>query len=232
MFTLRHQTNYSAPNNLSFYSLNKADTTDTEIESILDEIVDGLFAVCVTLGTVPVIRCPKGNAAEFVAKKLDKKLRENLRDTRNSLFLNDGMQGGHFSFHRPLLVILDRQVDLATPLHHTWTYQALAHDVLQYSLNRVSITESDQGAGARRKTRVCDLDNKDNFWISQKGSPFPVVAEKIEEELEDYRSKEDDVRRMKREMGLEAGNENDSAIGLLSDNTQVKMNFVKYSSRQ
>ena len=124
MFTLRHQTNYSAPNNLSFYSLNKSDVTDTEMENIINDIVDGLFAICVTLGktytfiftkfilmknkinqcysfalylgTVPVIRCPKGNAAEFVAKKLDKKLRENLRDTRNSLFLNDGggMQGG------------------------------------------------------------------------------------------------------------------------------------------
>jgi hypothetical protein len=29
-----------------------------------------------------------------------------------------------------------RSVDMATPLHHTWTYQALAHDVLQYSQNR------------------------------------------------------------------------------------------------
>ncbi len=34
------------------------------------------------------------------------------------------------SFSRPLLVILDRNIDLATPLHHTWTYQALTHDVL------------------------------------------------------------------------------------------------------
>merc|ERR1712223_1312365 len=226
MFTLRHQTNYSAPNNLSFYSLNKSDVTDTEMENIINDIVDGLFAICVTLGTVPVIRCPKGNAAEFVAKKLDKKLRENLRDTRNSLFLNDGggMQGGgsgHFSFHRPVLVILDRQVDLATPLHHTWTYQALAHDVLHYSLNRVSLVESDKGTGARRKTRVCDLDIKDQFWMSQKGSPFPLVAEKIEEELEDYRSKEDDIKRMKSDMGLEGhGTENDAALGLLSDNTQ------------
>ena len=49
------------------------------------------------------------------------------------------------NFFLKLQVILDRQVDLATPLHHTWTYQALAHDVLQYSLNRVSITEGDQG---------------------------------------------------------------------------------------
>jgi len=34
------------------------------------------------------------------------------------------------SFQRPLLVVLDRNMDLATPFHHTWTYQALAHDVL------------------------------------------------------------------------------------------------------
>ena len=50
MFTLRHQTNYSAPNNLSFYSLNKSDVTDTEMENIINDIVDGLFAICVTLG--------------------------------------------------------------------------------------------------------------------------------------------------------------------------------------
>lgn len=51
--------------------------------------------------------------------------------TRHFLF-----QPGHFSFQRPVMVILDRQIDVATSLHHTWTYQALAHDVLQYSLNR------------------------------------------------------------------------------------------------
>lgn len=34
------------------------------------------------------------------------------------------------SFQRPLFVLADRNLDLATPLHHTWTYQALIHDVL------------------------------------------------------------------------------------------------------
>ena len=84
------------------------------------------------------------------------------------------------------------------------------------------MVESDKGTGARRKTRVCDLDIKDQFWISHKGSPFPLVAEKIEEELEDYRSKEEDIKKMKSDMGLEGmGSENDAALGLLSDNTQV-----------
>lgn len=34
------------------------------------------------------------------------------------------------SFQRPLFVLADRNVDMATPLHHSWTYQALIHDVL------------------------------------------------------------------------------------------------------
>jgi hypothetical protein len=42
---------------------------------------------------VPIIRSPRGNAAEMLAEKLDKKLRENLRDARNSIF-TDAVQAG------------------------------------------------------------------------------------------------------------------------------------------
>lgn len=62
----------------------------------MDNIVDSLFSVFVTLGQVPIIRCPRGNAAEMVAEKLDKKLRDNIRDTRNSLFTSDTVQAGQF----------------------------------------------------------------------------------------------------------------------------------------
>lgn len=74
------------------------------------------------------------------------------------------------SFQRPLLVLVDRNVDLATPLHHTWTYQALAHDVLNLSLNRVSVTEQDPSHMSNRsKTKEYDLNNADNFWSAHKG---------------------------------------------------------------
>ena len=148
--------------------------------------------------------------AEMVSEQLDKKLRDNFRDPRNSMFTGEGVSasqlrsvlgrdevhhiGGmnsgkvflkgksqllsfYFSFNfppppslvlsqlthsfvilpfsslslflspspslisfsRPLLVIFDRSVDLATLLHHTWTYQALCHDVfVSYVLVRCS----------------------------------------------------------------------------------------------
>jgi hypothetical protein len=86
---------------LSYYALNRPDARDTDIEAVRDIIVDSLFSVFVTLGSVPVIRCPSGNAAEMVAEALDKKLRENLRDQRNNLFTAEAaLTGGQIRFER------------------------------------------------------------------------------------------------------------------------------------
>lgn len=105
----------------------------------------------------------------------------------------------------------------------------------------MTLTEEPNQPGGRKKTRTCDLDNNDHFWKGHKGSPFPLVcitvigkkkksnqsnpiililqvAEKIQEELEDYRSKEDDIKKMKHDMGMDG--ESDLALGMLSDNTQ------------
>ncbi|KAM4662619.1 sec1 family domain-containing protein 1 [Discoglossus pictus] len=209
---------------VSYRALNRSDITDTEMETLLDTIVDSLFCFFVTLGAVPIIRCPRGNAAEMVAVKLDKKLRENLRDARNSLFTGDNLGAGQFSFQRPLLVLVDRNLDLATPLHHTWTYQALVHDVLDFHLNRVNLEEpsavenSPSGARPKKKNKKSyDLTVADKFWQKHKGSPFPEVAESVQQELESYRAQEDEVKRLKTIMGLEG--EDEGAISMLSDNT-------------
>lgn len=190
----------------------------------MDSIVDSLFAVCVTLGNVPIIRCPRNSAAEMVARKLEKKLRENLYDARNNLFHMDATQAGNFSFQRPLLAILDRNVDLATLFHHTWTYQALAHDVLDLSMNRIIVEDDAPSGGARRKAKSCDLDNRDKFWSSHKGSPFPIVAQAIEEELDSYRSSEDEIKKLKSSMGIDG--ENEVAYSMVNDNTARLTNAV------
>lgn len=100
---------------------------------------------------------------------------------------------------------------MATPLHHTWTYQALVHDVLDFTLNRVVVQEAEndtnhQQDGHRHshphkaKIKTCDLNPSDKFWVSYRGSPFPTVAESIQEELEDYKASEGEVKRLKESM--------------------------------
>ena len=163
---------------------------------------------------------PPGNAAEAVADRLERKLRENLRDARNSLF-SDGTATGRYSFHRPVLVLVDRSVDMATPLHHTWTYQALAHDVLPYDQNRVTV----KAPAAKDKTY--ELDHRDEFWVQHKGSPFPQVAEAIQEALEEIKGKEEEIKRMKSDLGLSGGDMDDALSNLnLNDNTAKLTNAV------
>ncbi len=131
---------------------------------------------------------------------MDKKIRENLRDTRNSLFLNETIsRDGQLSFQRPLLILLDRNFDLATPLHHTWTYQALMHDLLNFKLNRIEIEKSttSSASSSSRESKTYDLSNTDKFWKLQKGSTFPVVAESVQEELEKYKQYENELKSLK-----------------------------------
>lgn len=71
--------------------------------------------------------------------------------------------------------------------------------------------------GARSKQKTCELDSKDKFWTSHKGSPFPNVAEAIQEELEQYRSSEEEVKKLKSSMGID--NESEGAVAMVTDNT-------------
>lgn len=202
----------------SYYSIaaiNRADAQDDEIEEVMNRICDGLFALLATLEFVPIIRCPKGNAAEMVAEKLNQKLRLTLQATKSTLFkgtsftdLNDQRP---LTFRRPLLIILDRNMDMATPLHHTWTYQALIHDVLSLKLNVVSIDEKD--ARGRTKFTKFDMAREDEFWQRHKGTPFPQVAQSVQEALETYKIEEENVKQLKSTMDMDVGG------SLVGDNT-------------
>ncbi|KAG9510045.1 Sec1 family domain-containing protein 1, partial [Fragariocoptes setiger] len=217
LFVLRE----SHKDSISYTAINRNDACDEEIKLVVDSIVDSLFSVFVTLGAIPIIRCPKGNAAEVIAEKLAKKIRENLRDTRNSLFeSHDRQLSSLIGIQRPLLIILDRSIDMSTPLHHTWTYQALIHDLLNTRLNQVTVVESDNP-----NPQYFDLNPKDRFWNEQRGRPFPQVAEAVQEELEEYRKNEDEVKRLKNSMGLD-GSFGDETTLLLSESTAKLTNAV------
>jgi hypothetical protein len=53
---------------------------------------------------------------------------------------------------RPLLLLVDRGVDLGVMMHHPWTYQALAHDILPCAHNKLFIKGNFQEIDRRRDT--------------------------------------------------------------------------------
>ncbi|KAH9944281.1 Sec1-like protein [Epithele typhae] len=136
--------------------LNSPSSSEQQIEEEIERIATGLFSVVATMGHVPIIRAPKGNAGEMIAKKLEQKIRDAI-----------------LSSARPLLLIVDRNVDLTAMLAHGWTYQALASDCLEMKLNRVVVTQPQK--------RSYDLDSKDFFWAKNAANPFPQYTQDAEE---------------------------------------------------
>ncbi|KAN0117945.1 SLY1 protein [Russula decolorans] len=182
----------SAPSQeLSSYSiLNSPSSAEDQIESEIERIANGLFSVVATMGQVPIIRAPRGNAAEMIAKKVETKIRDSIitasrSQGSSSLFSQE--PGGLSSLQRPLLLILDRNIDLVPLLSHGWTYQALVSDCLEMKLNRVTV--------ASPQKKAYDLDAKDFFWAKNAANPFPQVAEDIDTELNRYKQDAAEITR-------------------------------------
>ncbi|KAF9486351.1 Sly1 vesicle trafficking sec1-like protein [Pholiota conissans] len=173
--------------------LNSPSSTEQQIEEEIERVASGLFSAVVTTGHVPFIRAPRGNAAEMIAKKLDTKIRDAILSasrahggSTSSLFSQDST--GISNLQRPLLLILDRNVDLVSTLAHGWTYQALVSDCLDIKLNRVTVTQ-------QNTKKSYDLDSKDFFWAQNAASPFPQVAEEIDAQLNKYKQDAAEITR-------------------------------------
>ncbi|KAF9469754.1 SLY1 protein [Collybia nuda] len=174
--------------------LNSPSSTEQQIEEEIERVANGLFSAIVTMGHVPFIRAPRGNAAEMIAKKLETKIRDAILSSSrshgtpsSSLFSQD--TSGLSTLQRPLLLILDRNVDLVSVLSHGWTYQALVSDCLEIKLNRVVVAQQQQ------PKRSYDLDSKDFFWARNAANPFPQVAEEIDVELNKYKQDAAEITR-------------------------------------
>ena len=136
----------------------------------------------------------------MIATKLDRKLRDHILNSKDNLFSSHGGRqssaGGTLS-SRPVLIIVDRNVDLIPMLSHGWNYQSLVHDVLKMHLNRITVEspvdEKNPSKGSIKK--AYDLTASDFFWSRNAAEPFPQVAEEIDRELTKYKEESNEITR-------------------------------------
>ncbi|KAI4837980.1 Sec1 family protein [Plasmodium brasilianum] len=169
------------------------ETSDNLIQNAMDQITEGLVSFLVTLGVVPIIRVSpnKTYPSKTIAEKLHKKIYEllNLRSTNNYVFNSKSIQ-------RPLLILVDRDIDLSVMIQHAWTYQALIHDIFDIKLNKIylnQINSSEQNSRSGRNGNIpnkyYDINNNDSFFLNNCNKPFPEVANNISECLNEYNEK-------------------------------------------
>ena len=136
----------------------------------------------------------------MIAARLDRKLRDHMLNSKDNLFSNHGQRPtstATTSSSRPVLIIVDRNIDLVPMLSHSWTYQSLVHDVLKMRLNRITVESPIDEANPSRGTtkKSYDLNSNDFFWSRNAGVPFPQVAEDIDAQLTKYKEDATEITR-------------------------------------
>jgi hypothetical protein len=216
----------------SYIAFNDPSLSDTQAEANIDTVVDSLFSVLITLEVIPIIRAAKNTAAELVARRLDTRLHQFLA-SRPAFTGSDPFSASTMSsFQRPVLIILDRNVDLTVMMHHPWTYQALVHDLLNMHLNRVTFQvqeDSEDGKPAKSQTKNYDLDPAiDSFWSANAATPFPSVAAEIKTQINEYTATVEQVNKLGADIPSEG---DDEKAHLLENNTKKPGSVSKQHSR-
>ncbi|KAH9577661.1 Sec1-like protein [Trypanosoma melophagium] len=159
----------------SLVTLNSRHVKDDEVESHLNAIVLGISHVLLSQQVLPVIVHSKTGAAEEVARRLSICLNDHLSD-RTLTPASAAVLG------RPLLLIVDRTSDLATVLHHPFSYRGLMVELGNMHLNKVTVHEEDG------KEVAFEIDpDRDEFYRDNATLDFSAVGGNIEAALKQYR---------------------------------------------
>ncbi|XP_066994059.1 vacuolar protein sorting-associated protein 45 isoform X2 [Anabrus simplex] len=143
----------------------------------LHRSVQGVTAVLLSLKKCPYIRYQQSSD---MAKRLADKIREVL-----------SKESSLFEFRQPevapLLLILDRRDDPVTPLLNQWTYQAMVHELLTITNNRVNLS-SVPGISKELKEVVLSAE-QDEFYAHNLYLNFGEIGQTIKELMEEFQKK-------------------------------------------
>ncbi|GMM29380.1 syntaxin-binding protein [Martiniozyma asiatica (nom. inval.)] len=170
-----------------YASFNNPKSTEEQINFKVDEIANGLYSAVLTWcdGNIPIIRANRGGAAELISQKVDQKLRDYVINTKQ----NNSSLGVLNNNDRPVVLLLDRNINLQAMFSHSWIYQCMVSDVFHLERNTIKIDTiigKDKNGDSIKESKRYDIEPKDFFWNSNASLPFPDAVEHVEAELSKY----------------------------------------------
>eukprot|EP01107_Rhizomastix_libera_P005629 TRINITY_DN1926_c0_g1_i1.p1 TRINITY_DN1926_c0_g1~~TRINITY_DN1926_c0_g1_i1.p1 ORF type:complete len:580 (+),score=177.47 TRINITY_DN1926_c0_g1_i1:45-1784(+) len=142
----------------------------------VDRIVDGLGAVLLSIKKRPVIRFQKNSE---LASDIARRLAVRIQQEEPDLF---GFRGAS-----PLLLIIDRKTDPITPLLSQWTYQAMVHELVGITKNRVDLGSLNSSLQADLKEIVISPES-DEFYKQSMFYDFGDLGAAIKELVDGYQN--------------------------------------------
>eukprot|EP01012_Entosiphon_sulcatum_P003256 TRINITY_DN10974_c0_g1_i1.p1 TRINITY_DN10974_c0_g1~~TRINITY_DN10974_c0_g1_i1.p1 ORF type:complete len:560 (+),score=123.46 TRINITY_DN10974_c0_g1_i1:1547-3226(+) len=153
---------------------------------LLDRIGSGLASVLLTMKRKPCIRYQANSEicdtlANYMKKRIEK-------------------ESALFDFRRrddTLLLIIDRREDAVTPLLTPWTYQAMAHELLGITNNRVLLSKEPSvppQAGQAADNEVALSCSQDTFFEKNMYSNWGDLVTAVQSFVNDYQQKKQNVK--------------------------------------
>ena len=169
----------------AFHSL-YADPPPPERDATQRKVAQRLASLCITLGgELPLVRYDAASSpAAAIALDLDGELRRFHADEERSRKVLQANAKRHGTGARPTVLVLDRARDIATPLLHELTYQAMAQDLLEVSESGV-VTRDAPSAGGQAKAGV--LSDDDLLWAKYKHEHIAETLGGLEADIAEFR---------------------------------------------
>ncbi|UYV72688.1 VPS45 [Cordylochernes scorpioides] len=167
------------PNGPHLFSLNIVGCSqrNTWVPHHLSRVTQGLAAVLLSLKKCPVIRYQSFS-------ETSRRLAESIRQIITK-------EASLFDFPRqdsvPVLLILERRADPVTPLLNQWIYQAMVHELLGISNNRVSLS-SVPGVPKELREVVLSPDH-DDFYLNNMYLNYGEIGVNLKELVEVFQKK-------------------------------------------
>lgn len=142
----------------------------------LQRTVQGIIAVLLSLKKSPLIRFQANS-------KLCKDLGMRIDDVMNK-------EASLFAFgqsSQPLLLLLDRREDPMTPLLNQWTYQAMVHELLTISNNRVNL--SSVPGVSKELAEVVLSAEQDPFYAKNIFLNYGEIGQNIKQLMDQFQAK-------------------------------------------
>ena len=190
-------------------------------KQLLTSSIQSISSFYMTMGVIPLIYTIDNPNCQYIASECHDLFVQwnqeyaHLKSNKSTNFYDKFELYSGYGGQRPILLILNRSQDILSFLMHSWSYNVLVHDLLKLNQNQILLQQSLPTATAIPAT--VDIDPLDQIWQQHSSNPFPVVAEEIDKQLQQYKVKA-------QEMMAFAGvsNINDVQLDQMSNTAHIK----------
>eukprot|EP00727_Mastigamoeba_balamuthi_P005873 m51a1_g1905 putative sec1-like family protein (888) ;mRNA; r:787917-791825 len=163
------------PDLFTFYTGPALSPYDRDWLRVQERTVEGLGSIVLSLRRKPFIRYQKqSEAASRIALEVAKRMQQ---------------EADVFDFRKtepaPILLILDRRDDPVTPLLTQWTYQAMVHELLGITRNRVDLSRAPGVTTPELREVVLSAD-QDQFFRENINNNFGDLGAAVKELVDQY----------------------------------------------